>query len=1010
MEKVPGGWDLGLRDGSLEIWSQPRKSKALNKLYAERTKLDGTVRGPKLHSKEAVAFHAAEAIEVQKLTAICQKDPTARKSDEIKLTQNFMRQFPFFQLWPDGVQRHLASVMATEVRVRHETIISRGTPQTRIFFVISGRVRVSIPSGSTRRGGAGPLSQPADGPPGGGEGSRTLATLKKGDTCGEAALLGPSPSHADVVVDSPAATVLSLSQADFMRALKGVLGLRHQDRLMYLRVHPLFVDVSLEDLDRASDLFKLDFYPPGTQLYPHHRKKEPANVYLMAEGQCCVKRKGRHGVTPVTQQDGDWVPPAYDGNTASMLGPLDAFGLEPVDGSRVQSSEPGGGGGGWVVETVSQVKAYHVTQEKFRMLPISMQKAIEGACDFKEIYLRGRIQGLAKLDVARKAPTYGAVTYKIGEIEMTSLTVMEAPPASPRMTNNMSFRAGKSSATANSALSNRLLPTLNNLAAREAMELLQAEAVKDAAHRAGLSPERLMDREDGSDSSYKTVSRNASPTQSTDLGHPPTTRLLRDRQGLLGSRGHSSGTQLGGIQSVKPQRGTGFSGPKLGSLPPTSSTWSRLATAKRETIFNEAPRPQPVPQTLVQRHLAMFRAAKHASTGTRCRVSMGFGPDNESDDELVGTHTSGYYNTRSQSRRLSARLRDGRRSGPSTPSWSANGVYDPAARHSGSLPPPPWSPPSGNRDTGADASSTCSRNPMSSPTTEAGLQLPASSGYFTSQAKNPLSPPSSHFRVSSSGSGPNPIQAGIASEGFDQNSRNKAEAVVYAECSGSELSGEKEPSLNQTLKPRGPSSSTSSHAARGLNWELEAGSATDDAEQHQQQQQQQHQHQQQIPRGSEAQDLHHQPTGPHGPHIHFPNDKPMSTESDILLLPGNIQGKREAGSGGKKAAPSTRSPATSPPKKSERRTPSPKKTKVQGRRNSESIRRRNLDASQRRISEAEGTTHSSVGEAVTGLPPSVVLGYESLDPFQWAALMSYASPDMRKSNDTQDNVLPKPKW
>jgi hypothetical protein len=84
MERIPGGWDLGLRDGSLEIWSQPKKSKALTKLYDERTKLDDTVRGPKLHSKEAVAFHAAEAIEVQKLTTICQKAPSARKSDEIK--------------------------------------------------------------------------------------------------------------------------------------------------------------------------------------------------------------------------------------------------------------------------------------------------------------------------------------------------------------------------------------------------------------------------------------------------------------------------------------------------------------------------------------------------------------------------------------------------------------------------------------------------------------------------------------------------------------------------------------------------------------------------------------------------------------------------------------------------------------------------------------------------------------------------------------------------------------
>ena len=38
---------------------------------------------------------------------------------------------------------------------------------------------------------------------------------------------------------------------------------------MYLRMHPLFIGTSLEDLDIASDMLKLSFYPPGTQLYPH---------------------------------------------------------------------------------------------------------------------------------------------------------------------------------------------------------------------------------------------------------------------------------------------------------------------------------------------------------------------------------------------------------------------------------------------------------------------------------------------------------------------------------------------------------------------------------------------------------------------------------------------------------------------------------------------------------------------------------------------------------------------
>lgn len=58
-------------------------------------------------------------------------------------------------------------------------------------------------------------------------------------------------SHVDVVVASAGAVLFSLTYADFEVALKGVLGLSQQDRLVYLRMHPLFVDVSLEQIDEV---------------------------------------------------------------------------------------------------------------------------------------------------------------------------------------------------------------------------------------------------------------------------------------------------------------------------------------------------------------------------------------------------------------------------------------------------------------------------------------------------------------------------------------------------------------------------------------------------------------------------------------------------------------------------------------------------------------------------------------------------------------------------------------
>eukprot|EP00955_Chlamydomonas_euryale_P072758 361505-Chlamydomonas_euryale.AAC.2 len=71
-------------------------------------------------------------------------------------------------------------------------------------------------AGANRGGGAG----------GGGSGTHVVAALKKFDSCGEALILGSGvASHADVVVGSSGAVLLSLTYADFEAALKGVLGL-----------------------------------------------------------------------------------------------------------------------------------------------------------------------------------------------------------------------------------------------------------------------------------------------------------------------------------------------------------------------------------------------------------------------------------------------------------------------------------------------------------------------------------------------------------------------------------------------------------------------------------------------------------------------------------------------------------------------------------------------------------------------------------------------------------------
>lgn len=84
--------------------------------------------------------------------ACCQVGPHCRTAALLphRFAHAYMTQFPFFKLWPDAVQRELARVLLTEVRVCHETIIARATPLTKVFFLLRGTVSAAGREGGKR--------------------------------------------------------------------------------------------------------------------------------------------------------------------------------------------------------------------------------------------------------------------------------------------------------------------------------------------------------------------------------------------------------------------------------------------------------------------------------------------------------------------------------------------------------------------------------------------------------------------------------------------------------------------------------------------------------------------------------------------------------------------------------------------------------------------------------------------------------------------------------------------
>ena len=417
----------------------------------------------------------------------------------------------------------------------------------------------------------------------------------KGDTCGEACLLGGpaggSIAHADIIVSSPGAVMLSLGQGDFVKALKEILGLRHQDRLMYLRSHPLFVDVSLEDLDQASDLLSLSFFTPGSVLYPDPSGED--RMYLIAEGECSVRRRKGKGHR---EQERNRPTAYYDEDTCSVLGSLEIFGLDPSGGYSTlpppkdgpYSNRPSTAHGtsssqpqpqpAYVVEASSQVKAYYVSRELFSQLPISFQQIVEQACSFKNSFLSGRLQ-------SRTQPNNPSTT-----IPSTSQQTHLARSESLRQsTSSNPLAPSPLPQTTHQVKGSKISPILTRLATNQVADLFKADASKSLT-AAGFNSQDTI-------------------TESTDKKN--TARFGRRKEEVTSN--HST--------NIVPH--TKIISAPLSLLPPSETTWSRLPIARKRTVETEQPSQSKIPSALASRHAAVFASSQRALHANKPNAGRG---------------------------------------------------------------------------------------------------------------------------------------------------------------------------------------------------------------------------------------------------------------------------------------------------------------------------------------------------------------------------------------------------
>ncbi|EFJ50485.1 hypothetical protein VOLCADRAFT_103944 [Volvox carteri f. nagariensis] len=387
-------WMRGLRDGDAAVWSRPVRSPRLDAAYAAvhggtgqpfpddpllqqqlqpyRGGSSSRENSPKLKRNNSGKLQGGvEAEGDLRAVGLCQKP----------FIQSYMCSLSyFFSLWPGPLQWELSRLMSGHILARREVALTRGRPPDRLYFVVQGR--------------------------------------------------GASAQHTTVVVSSSSAMLLSLSRPDFSRAFKEVLDIRQAERLMYLRLHPLMSGLELRDLEAASEVLGLAFFPPGTRLSMYDRftisMLGPGDIFGLPSTEQALALQLQQSIAAANSSGGGGGGSLFGGGPGGAAAaaevsynPTCTAGLSLGSPGGGAGSAGGGGGGGGssshtatanvIIESYTQVKVYTVKYSDYLRLPASVQQVLQAheasgaaANAFRWSYYEGRILGLARMEHRRR--------------------------------------------------------------------------------------------------------------------------------------------------------------------------------------------------------------------------------------------------------------------------------------------------------------------------------------------------------------------------------------------------------------------------------------------------------------------------------------------------------------------------------------------------------------------------------------------------------------------------------
>ena len=330
------------------------------------------ITGLQLQSQRRDNLEDIRHINMRKLSTLCVNPEFRAEEDILRLVEMTTSLCQFFRTMPIQMRMELCRVIMPESYAKGDVVFNQGDIGDKFYVILQGKaeVRVWKSAGAPNRAPNGP-------------GWVCVATLQRGDSFGDLALLRDKPRGASIVIPTTRAEVLTIDKTDFRRILNGLYGSTVGERARFLRMLRTFSSLPTHKLKELAQHMSVAVFQAATQF----QMDKDNRLYFVVQGECrlCYRRSfDAQGDIP--RGEGNF----YKGDTISRIGPGNFFG-ETCLFKDLKRGE-------WFVDAATEVKLYFISEADFwKKLDSDVQDIIRREAAYKQDYYERRVIGRLRI-------------------------------------------------------------------------------------------------------------------------------------------------------------------------------------------------------------------------------------------------------------------------------------------------------------------------------------------------------------------------------------------------------------------------------------------------------------------------------------------------------------------------------------------------------------------------------------------------------------------------------------